>query len=222
VGGGPAPVPGEVTLAHRGILFLDEILEFPAHVLESLRQPLEDGFVTITRLRASVTFPAEFILIGACNPCPCGNFQDPVEACRCSQYQIEVYRKRLSGPLLDRIDLRLNVPRLPYDEFMATTENPARREASAVVRDRLEPARHVQYQRLGPGQTNGRMVIAEVRRHCPLGKSQNYLLKRAADKYYLSGRSIHRILKVARTIADLGQSPEIATEHLAEALQYRL
>ena len=189
--------------------------------MESLRQPLEDGAITISRLKASVTFPAEFILVAACNPCPCGNFQDPVEVCRCSQFQIEAYRKRLSGPLLDRIDLRLNVPRLPYDEFMAAGQ-PAVREVSSAVRSRVEPARRIQYQRLGPGRTNGRMAVTEVRRYCPLGETQNNLLKRAADKYYLSGRGIHRVLKVARTIADLEGCPEIAAPHLAEALQYRV
>lgn len=217
VGGGTIPKPGEVTLAHRGILFLDEFPEFSRSVLEALRQPLEDGVVTVSRARSTFTFPAKFILVAARNPCPCGYFGDSQKRCICAPGSVAKYQKRISGPLLDRIDLHVDVPRLSYEKFSDTTGN----EPSAVVRSRVEKARQVQMTRLGGARTNSELSSAEIKKFCKLEGEGENLLKMAAVKYHLSGRGIHRILKVARTIADLAEQENILAEHVTEAIQYR-
>ncbi len=217
VGGGSNPKPGEITLAHRGILFLDEFPEFPRSVLEALRQPLEDGVVTVSRAKNTFTYPAKFILVAALNPCPCGYYGDGTRRCVCTPTQIFKYQKKISGPLLDRIDLHIEVPRLPYEK-MAGVPNA---EKSEDVKQRVEKARRVQLARLGGTKTNSEMNVVEVREYCVLGEAEQALMKGVVQKYNLSGRSIHRLLKVARTIADLANAPTITTHHLAEAIQYR-
>lgn len=217
IGGGSLPRPGEVTLAHRGILFLDECAEFPRSVLEALRQPLEDGLVTIARARQSLTFPTKFILVAALNPCPCGFYGDPEKKCTCSLGQVFSYQKKMSGPLLDRIDLHVTVPRLTYEQLLG----PAKREAAATVRQRVENARVVQVQRLGAMRTNSEMTPAELQKFCALDRISHAMFKLAVKQYAISGRGIHRALKVARSIADLEGSSTIDSSHLAEALQYR-
>ncbi len=217
VGGGTNPKPGEITLSHRGILFLDEFPEFPRNVLEALRQPLEDGIVTVSRASGSFTFPAKFTLIAAQNPCPCGYFGDGSQKCQCSPNQIFKYQKKVSGPLLDRIDLHVEVPRLAYEK-MAGTEN---YEPSKNIKIRVQAAREKQTQRFGSSKTNSEMSVLEIKKHCLLDENGKQLLSQAMKKYNFSGRSLHRILKVARTIADLSTSENITTQHLAEAIQYR-
>jgi magnesium chelatase family protein len=217
VGGGTVPRPGEITLSHRGILFLDEFPEFPRNVLEALRQPLEDGVVTVSRARNTITFPAKFMLVAALNPCPCGYFGDTTKRCVCSAGQIYKYQKKISGPLLDRIDLHVEVPRVSYEKIMDSK----RSETSEQIKLRVETARQMQYDRLGSGKTNSEMSVVEIRKHCVLNADTQGLLKDAIKKFALSGRSIHRVLKVARTIADLSASEKIEFVHLAESLQYR-
>lgn len=219
VGGGRLPRPGEITLAHRGVLFLDELPEFPAQVLEVLRQPLEDRVVTISRASGTVTFPANFILVAAMNPCPCGWHGDPERACTCSPAMVMRYSKRISGPLLDRIDIHVDVPRVNYEKL--TSERPA--EASATIRARVIEARQRQAQRFrGTAlHTNADMGPAEVRRWCRLDDAGQSLMRAAMRQLQLSARAYHRVLKLARTIADLAGSEAIVPAHLAEALQYR-
>ncbi|MBI5530700.1 MAG: YifB family Mg chelatase-like AAA ATPase [Candidatus Doudnabacteria bacterium] len=217
VGGGANPKPGEITLSHRGILFLDEFPEFPRNVLEALRQPLEDGVVTVSRASGSFSFPAKFTLVAAQNPCPCGYLGDGTKKCVCSPGQIFKYQKKISGPLLDRIDLHVEVPRLPYEK-MAAQE---RAENSVSIKQRVEVARAVQNKRFGASRTNSEMGLVEIKEFCQLGALQEELLKQAMKQYNFSGRSLHRILKVARTIADLAGAEKIETDHLAEAIQYR-
>ncbi len=228
VGGGLLPRPGEVTLAHRGVLFLDELPEFPHNALEVLRQPLEDNIVVITRARTSYTFPANFILIASHNPCPCGNNGQMLAAkqlqCDCAPAAIARYKKKLSGPLLDRIDLHINVPRLSYVEMSgaAEQEDGLNMESSAIVRVRVANAVQVQHQRYKQLKLNKEMTIPELKKLCLLSAESEQLLEQAADHYQLSGRTIHRIKKVARTIADLAGSERIEFSHLAESIQYRL
>jgi magnesium chelatase family protein len=220
VGGGSNPRPGEVSLAHGGVLFLDELPEFPRHVLEVLRQPLEDGVVSLSRATARLSFPARFTLVAAMNPCPCGYLGDPVRVCRCAPAVIERYRGRISGPLLDRIDLHLRVPALAYAE-LAGEEPP---EPSAAVRARVEAARQRQRRRFdaAPGLfANAHMSARHVRRFCPQRAEVAELIRLAADRLGLSARACHRVLKVARTIADLAGSEAIEPAHLREAIQYR-
>jgi len=216
VGGGPTVRPGEISLAHNGVLFLDELLEFPRHVLEMLRQPLEDRAVTIVRVRRGVTYPADFMLIAALNPCPCGHLGSSVRTCICSGTAIAAYRSRLSGPLLDRIDLHVDVPALPYRELAAADPG----ESSAAVRDRVIAAR--ERQRAREQRWNARLSSTELRRVGPLDGAGHALLERAAGRLGLSARAITRIRRVARTIADLTGSVAVAAVHLAEALQYRV
>ncbi len=219
VGGGNWPRPGEISLAHRGVLFLDEMPEFSGKVLEVMRQPMEDKVVTISRAMGSFTFPANFMLIAALNPCPCGHYGDPERACTCAMGMIQRYRKRISGPLLDRIDIHIEVPRVPFDKLARAT----RGEPSASIRARIEAARQRQRARLG-GPTlacNADMGPAEIRAHCALGEDAQVLLRAAMRQMHLSARAYHRVLKVSRTIADLADAEEIQTHHLAEALQYR-
>jgi len=227
VGGGHWPRPGEISLAHRGVLFLDELPEFGRRVLEVMRQPLEDKVVTISRAAGSLTFPANFMLIAAMNPCPCGYSGDPVKECTCSHVMIQRYRKRISGPLLDRIDIHIEVPRVEYDKLSDDRLG----EPSADIRARIEKARNLQRQRFAgiAGGANGNLSLlsnadmgpAEVREYCRLDDAGKSLLRAAMTQLGMSARAFHRILKLARTIADLEGVPEIQTHHLAEAIQYR-
>lgn len=219
VGGGNWPHPGEVSLAHRGVLFLDELPEFGMRVLEVLRQPIEDKVVTISRAQGSLTFPANFMLVAAMNPCPCGYYGDPVRPCTCSAAVVTKYQKRISGPLLDRIDIHIEVPRLGYEKL--SEKRPG--EHSEVVRRRVETARQVQRERFeNTGLVcNSDMRPAEVRKYCSLDETSRSLMKTAMNQLQLTARAYHRVLKLARTIADLAGAPEIAPAHLAEALQYR-
>jgi magnesium chelatase family protein len=224
VGGGNWPHPGEVSLAHRGVLFLDELPEFGRNVLEVLRQPLEDKHVTISRARGSLTFPANFQLVAAMNPCPCGYYGDPQKPCTCSQSSITTYQKRISGPLLDRIDIHVQVPPVDYDKLSDQRYG----EPSAVIRARVEAAREIQRQRFKTGGeaetgilSNADMRNADIRKYCSLDESCQNLMRAAMQQMHLSARAYHRILKLARTIADLDDSREIGNTHLAEALQYR-
>jgi magnesium chelatase family protein len=219
VGGGNWPRPGEISLAHRGVLFLDELPEFGMRVLEVLRQPLEDKVVTISRARGSSSFPANFMLVAAMNPCPCGYFGDPVRACTCSTSVVTRYQKRISGPLLDRIDIHVEVPRVDFDKL---TEDRLG-EPSEDVRGRVEGARDRQRGRFQESElvSNGEMGPGDVRVHCPLDDSGTALVRQAMNQLHLSARAFHRVLKLARTIADLAGDEGIETHHLAEALQYR-
>jgi len=217
VGGGANPKPGEITLSHRGILFLDEFPEFPRNVLEALRQPLEDGVVTVSRASGSFTFPAKFTLVAAQNPCPCGYLGDSSKQCVCTPSQIFKYQKKVSGPLLDRIDLHVEVPRLPFEKM----HNVQPAESSADIKQRVEDVRRVQQKRFGKAKTNSEMNLVEIKQFCAVGQQEEELLKQAMKRYNFSGRSLHRILKVARTIADLAHSEPITATHIAEAIQYR-
>ncbi len=219
IGGGSYPRPGEVSLAHRGILFLDEFPEFKKNVLEMLRQPLEDGQVCISRAALSLTYPANFMLVAAMNPCPCGFLGDPQHHCTCTPPMLQRYRNRLSGPLLDRIDLHVEVPRVPHKDL--TDQSPA--ESSAVIRERVNRARKIQHERLAPFNlhANSQMQTRHIRRFCKLDEKGDALLEQVTDKLGLSARSFTRILKLARTIADLAGAEQIEILHLSEAIQYR-
>lgn len=218
IGGGARPKPGEVSLAHNGVLFMDELPEFPRHVLEVMRQPLEERSVTIARAHGTIKFPAKFILVTAQNPCHCGNHGDPLLICTCHPSEVIKYNKKISGPLLDRIDLHIQVPRLKYREFRQTADN----QTSVQVREQVEQARRRQRQRFGSEKTNSEMDGRDIKLHCRLDQNTETLLQQASDQYNLSGRSIHRLLRVARTIADLDSSEKIEQRHLAESLQYRV
>ena len=219
VGGGHWPRPGEISLAHRGVLFLDELPEFGMRTLEVLRQPLEDKVVTISRATGSLSFPANFLLVGARNPCPCGYYGDPVHECTCSNRMVDSYRKRISGPLMDRVDIHVEVPHVDYEKLSG--DAPA--EPSSAVRARVESAREWQRDRLKGTAlyANADMGPAEVRQFCQLDATGKSLIKAAMRQLGLSARAYHRVLKLARTIADLAGAEEILPSHLAEALQYR-
>ena len=220
VGGGSFPRPGEISLAHRGVLFLDELTEFKRDVLEFLRQPLEDGYVTISRTRQSVRFPAQFTLVASTNPCPCGYFGDTIQACTCSPRQREHYWAKLSGPLMDRIDLQVAVNRLKPEEI---TRQPTGEE-SAPVRERVESARDRARHRFKSEtglRCNAQMQSNHLRHWCPLDDTSRNLLEAAIRKLGLSARASDRILKVARTIADLAGDNTLKPQHVAEAIQYR-
>ncbi|MBI5399601.1 YifB family Mg chelatase-like AAA ATPase [Candidatus Saganbacteria bacterium] len=219
VGGGRIPRPGEVSLAHHGVLFLDEFPEFERDVLEVLRQPLEDGKVTISRAHSTLTYPAQFMLAAAMNPCPCGHYLDPLKHCTCSVQKVKNYWSRLSGPLLDRIDLHIEVPRLKQEELVAQPEG----ESSKLIRQRIIKARALQLERFTGAATycNARMTPRQMREFCRLDKEAEELLKAAIMHLQLSGRAYDRILKVSRTIADLADSKIIQAGHIAEAIQYR-
>jgi len=226
VGGGNWPHPGEVSLAHHGVLFLDELPEFGPRVLEVLRQPIEDRHVTISRAQGSLTFPANFQLISAMNPCPCGYYRDSLKPCTCSSSVVTKYQKRISGPLLDRIDIHVEVPRVEYEKLSDVRLG----ESSDTVRGRVEAARNIQQHRfnLNGHSANGvRMTCnadmgpAEIRQFCTIDQASRSLLKAAMAQLQLSARAYHRIVKLARTIADLADSMDICPQHLAEALQYR-
>jgi len=225
VGGGHIPHPGEVSLAHRGVLFLDELPEFGQRVLEVMRQPIEDKLVTISRANGSLTFPANFELIAAMNPCPCGYYGDPVRACTCSEATVTKYQKRISGPLLDRIDIHVHVPRVEYEKLSGDRTG----EPSSLIQARVETAREIQRKRFmnADGQfdhnlaCNADMRPAEVRKFCGLDEAGRNLMKSASLQLQLSARGYHRVLKLARTIADLAGCEMITSAYLAEALQYR-
>ena len=220
IGGGTVPRPGEVSLAHYGVLFLDELPEFRRNVLEVLRQPLEEGKVTVARSRLSLTYPAEFMLVAAMNPCPCGYSTDPNQECSCSPQQIRRYLSKVSGPLLDRIDIHIEVPSIGYNDLSCAT----RGEASASVRTRVKEARRRQLERFQDAMQlfcNARMESSAIRRYCALDARCNALLRTAIDRLGLSARAYDRVLKVARTIADMEGSVQIRPESISEAIQYR-
>ena len=217
VGGGAQPRPGEITLAHHGVLFLDELPEFDRHVLEVLREPLESGQITVSRAARQVDFPARFQLLAAMNPCPCGYLGDSAGRCRCTPDQVARYRSRLSGPLLDRIDLQVFVPRLESAEL--TAEHAPAAESSATVRERVTRARALQEQRAG--KANAALTPKELERDCVLDEATRQLLVAALTRLSLSARAYHRVLKVARTIADLAGVQAVSVAHVAEALRYR-
>lgn len=219
VGGGRQPRPGEITLSHRGVLFLDELPEFGRNTLEVLRQPIEDKVVTISRAQGTVTFPANFMLVAAMNPCPCGYYGDPYKECSCSPSLVVRYQKRISGPLLDRIDMFVEVPRVDYEKLMATEVT----ESSEIARNRVEKARGVQLQRFegSDSTSNADMGPMEVREICRMDEGVQGLLQTATQQLQLSARAFHRILKLSRTIADLASAEAIGVSHVAEALQYR-
>ncbi|MBU2494906.1 MAG: YifB family Mg chelatase-like AAA ATPase [Candidatus Omnitrophota bacterium] len=231
IGGGSIPKPGEVSLAHNGVLFLDELPEFDRSVLEVLRQPLEEGLVHISRAKGSVSFPASFILIAAMNPCPCGNLGNPRKSCRCPASQIAKYRSKLSGPLLDRIDLHVEVPPVPFSDL---SDNRPAGESSQIIRNRIQSVRQVQAERYcdstsplagearwGGGRTNASLTGRQIKEHCLLTPEADNLLKAAMERFSLSARSYDKLKKVGRTIADLDKSEKIEVEHISEAIQYR-
>ena len=220
VGGGKYPRPGEVSLAHHGVLFLDELPEFKKNVLEVLRQPMEDGWVTISRASMTLTYPANFLLAAAMNPCPCGYFSDPLHECSCNPSQIQKYMSRISGPLLDRIDIHVEVPAVNYKDLASDMDG----ELSSLIRERVIMARKLQTDRFKKERSifsNAHMESREIRRYCRLDNEGRIRLKTAITKLGLSARAYDRILKVSRTIADLAQSERILPEHIGEAIQYR-
>lgn len=221
IGGGHIPKPGEVSLAHNGVLFLDELPEFHKNVLEVLRQPLEDGSVTIGRAKVTLTYPARFMLAAAMNPCPCGYFTDPYHECRCTPIQIQHYRAKISGPLLDRIDIHIEVPSLKYDDLKSAQAG----ESSEDIKKRVSKARAVQLNRFKDGKRkifcNAHMEPKDIKKFCPIDDESQNLLKTAIEKFGLSARAYDKILKVARTIADLEAEENIKVQHIAEAIQYR-
>ncbi|KKQ94165.1 MAG: Mg chelatase, subunit ChlI [candidate division CPR2 bacterium GW2011_GWC2_39_10] len=219
IGGGKNPKPGEISMSHRGVLFLDELAEFPRTVLEVLRQPLEEGSIVISRAQGSIKYPAKFILVASTNPCPCGNLGDSKKECRCAQSAIIKYQSKISGPLLDRIDLHLEVPRINIEEMQSLKEG----ESSEIVRERVSFAREIQFKRFASQNilTNSEMTNEDLKTYCVLDKKIQETLKMAAEKMALSARAYHRIIKISRTIADLENSENIREEHVLEALQYR-
>lgn len=220
IGGGSFPRPGEISLAHRGVLFLDEFPELHRDLIESLRQPMEDGVVTISRAQGTLTYPARFMLVAAYNPCPCGWYDDPQKECSCSPAQISRYKKKISGPILDRIDIHVELPKVEFEKLLTDEELGERSDA---VRIRVGKARKVQEERFtnDPFRTNSEMNIPSIKTYCRLGKSSQDILRNAVQRLNLTARSYHKILKLSRTIADLAGSDQIQPQHVAEAVQYR-
>ena len=221
IGGGSNPSPGEISLAHRGVLFLDEFPEFPRHVLEALRQPMEDGVVSISRAKGSVTYPASFILVAASNPCPCGYFGDPKRACTCLPGLITRYQKRISGPILDRIDIHIDVPSVETQKLIG--ENKKKQETSKTIQKSVQKAKGIQIKRFKGTKfkSNSEMGTKEVKKYCSLSPDCRTMLRSAAVTMNLSARSYFKVIKIARTIADLAGETNISTNYIAEALQYR-
>jgi magnesium chelatase family protein len=228
LGGGVNPSPGEISIAHNGVLFLDELPEFRRQTLEVLRQPLEDARVNISRAAGTMTFPSDFMLVAAMNPCNCGYFGDPKRECRCSQVDVQRYRDRISGPLLDRIDIHVEVPAVQYRDISSNIPG----EPSEAIRERVNLAREVQRQRFIPTPTaagnghaktrcNSRMTAQQIKRYCQLDEAAEGMMKMAMTELNFSARAYDRILKVARTIADLANSENILADHIGEAIQYR-
>ncbi len=219
IGGGTFPRPGEVSLAHNGVLFLDELLEFRKNNLEMMRQPMEDGKVTISRAATSLTYPARFMLVAAMNPCPCGYFSDPMKECTCTIPQVQRYRGRVSGPLLDRIDIQIEVPSVKYRDLA----DEAAGEPSYMIKKRVNRARAIQVNRFESHKIycNGQMTNRHIKKFCAIDSESQQLLEIAIDKLGLSARAYTRILKVARTIADLDGKDQISSAHISEAIQYR-
>jgi magnesium chelatase family protein len=220
LGGSAIPAPGEVSIAHNGVLFLDELPEFKRSTLEVLRQPLEDGRVTVSRAAGTITFPSEFMLVAAMNPCPCGYFGDLKRECRCSPIQVQRYRQRISGPLLDRIDLHIEVPSVEYRDISSERAE----ENSTTIRERVGQARERQQARFRSDKKttcNARMSSRAIKQHCKLSDDSHELIRVAMTELNLSARAYDRILKVSRTIADLGGADAITPEHVGEAIQYR-
>ena len=227
VGGGTYPRPGEISLSHMGILFLDELTEFPRHHLDMLRQPLENGSITISRSQHTLTYPASFLLVGACNPCPCGYLTDPVRTCICSPYQATRYWSRLSGPLLDRFDLHVEVPRLNEEELgenNSERKDISNKENSQNIRLRVERAAEHQKERFPQDifTYNGQLSHKQVKQFCQIDEKSRQLLVKAICQFGLSARSYDRLLRVSRTLADLDTCEQIELRHVAEALKYRL
>lgn len=219
IGGGNIPKPGEVSMAHNGVLFLDELPEFKKHVLEVLRQPLEDLKVTIARASTTITYPSNFMMVAAMNPCPCGYLSDPKHECRCTHNQINRYRSKISGPLLDRIDIHIDVPAVPYKDLVKDSNS----EPSEVIRQRVTKSREIQLKRFSRTKihANSQMNSRHIKQYCKLDDASSALLETAIDKLGLSARAYNRILKIARTIADLEETKDIKLDHISEAIQYR-
>jgi len=219
IGGGRIPKPGEISLSHNGVLFLDELSEFSRYVLESLRQPLEDGVVTISRALASINYPARFMLVAAMNPCPCGYFGDPNHVCNCTPLQIQNHLNKISGPLLDRIDIHIEVRAVKKEELLGKKKG----EPSSKIKKRVNKAREIQLKRFKelPIYCNAQMSPKHIRRFSPPNKDAEELLRMAISELHLSARAYHKVLKIARTIADLDEKEEINSSHISEALQYR-
>jgi len=225
VGGGANPKPGEISLSHRGILFLDEFPEFHRDLLEALRQPLESGFINVSRAKKTLSFPANFSLIAAMNPCPCGYFGDPQKECRCSAYEVFRYQKKISGPLLDRIDIQIEVPRVEIKELRSQKTSPDD-SSNQILKSKIESSRRIQAQRFKNFQskiyTNSEMSSKQTEEIIKLDSSAEDFLKNVLEKAFLSGRSYYRILKISQTIADFENSEKITSDHLGEAYQYRV
>ncbi len=221
IGGGSRPMPGEISLAHRGVLFLDEFPEYPRHVLEALRQPLEDGVVSISRAVGSVKYPSKFMLVAAANPCPCGNWGSTKKRCTCLPGIVVRYQRRISGPLMDRIDLHVQVPEVDIERLISQT--PYASDSSVTIRKRVQKARDIQTSRFEKThfRANADMTVKAIKEFCPLGSEPSHVLRQAADRMHISARGFYRVIKVARTIADLDHAKTIETPHIAEALQYR-
>lgn len=224
IGGGTNPHPGEISLSHNGVLFLDEFPEFSRGTLEALRQPMEDGRVSITRIAGSITFPAGFMLIAAANPCPCGYLGDPKRECKCTPRMVMKYQGKLSGPLMDRIDLHINVPAVDVDKLITNSTSQGAVASSKQIRERIIKAREIQNKRFKGLKiyTNANMRNKHIKEFCDIDKSALVLLKQAVNTYNLSARTYFRLIKVSQTIADLEGSRRILSNHVAEALQYRI